>query len=255
LNDIFIDYLVSRESLYRFITFILGKESPCYLETFSRPNENWDYNRPNLNNIDHLITMLTNIILKTTSDCTANKFSDHDIKCLRHPNFLKEIYKSNINLFSELTRRFSYNDYEFTLDSCREILKYIDEVVVYDDSELHKLFNSVYPILAINDHLQRFRFELLVGYPQMMMDELNMKYNLPYFGFNIMTDKESKIYEFKSLIHNKQTTCLIKKMHNLRFREKICSEIFINFMEEAVKNLGLLKYIINMPSEEPFNKK
>lgn len=197
--------------------------------------------------------MLSNIILK--NDSCINKLSDRDLKCIKHPNFLKEIYKLNPYVFSELTIKFSFNDYEFTLTSCREILKNIDEVVVYDDNEIHKLFNSILPILAINDDLQRIRFELLVGYPQMLMDELNMKYNMPYFGFNKMTDKESKLYEFKSLIQNKQSCCLIKKIYNLRYREKICSEIFIEFLEEAVKNQGLLKYIIQMPSEEPLHKK
>ena len=69
-----------------------------------------------------------------------------------------------------------------------------------------------------------------------------------------MIDKESKIYEFKSLIQNKQNCCLIKKIINLKYREKACSEIVINFLEAASENLSLLKYIRSIPSEEPKHK-
>ena len=254
LNDTIISFFVQKETIFVLITFLLGKDSPCYMETFTKPNENWDNSRPSPNKIEHLISFIHVLISSIHKSHGCLKFSERDLKCLKNSKFLKETYKADILLFSKLVTDLSYNDLEFTISSSKEILKIIEENGSYEDAELNKIIAALIPLFKVQDEYQRLRFEHIIGYPQIAMDEMNMKYNMPYFGFNKMIDKESKIYEFKSLIQNKQNCCLIKKIINLKYREKACSEIVINFLEAASENLSLLKYIRSIPSEEPKHK-
>lgn len=253
-SDTFKEFLLSKEPFFLFITFILGRESPCYKDTFSKPGENWDNSsRPTPLNTDALVSTLGKLInycIQTQNQEYPLPLSEKDLLCLKHPGFLKLLYKEDLKMFDAIVCLFSYNNLEFTLSTCKELLKYIEDNMIYNEEEVHKIFKSIYPILALKDDLQRLRFELLIGYPQQSIEELNTRYNMPYFGFHKMNDKDSKTIEFKSLLQSKHNCCLMKKIFNLRYRERICSEIFISLLEESFNNPPLFKYIITMPAEE-----
>jgi len=59
-------YLICKETISRFVTYLLGRESPCYKELSSNTN-NWDTVRPTLSNIDLILNMIYNIYRKSQS--------------------------------------------------------------------------------------------------------------------------------------------------------------------------------------------
>lgn len=244
-------YLASREIIFLLATFLLGKDSPCYADTIK--NEKWDQGRPtpNCNQIVELIFS----IWQNSKDSNPNSFieiSDRDRTCMKHPSFLKFIYKNSPQLFTEFLIALSTNNEEFTIQSCTEITKYIDDIAFYDDSELYKLLNAIIPIFQINDEFQMMRFNIIIGYPQMIMDEPNSRSNLPYFGFNNMSEYTSKVFEMKGMINLRYTSCLLKKIISIKSREKAPIEIFLLLLNACITNHALLKYLRHLPHEEPY---
>ncbi len=59
-------YLISKEAISIFVTYLLGRDSPCYKE-YSSKTDNWDAARPNLSNIDLILNMIYNIYRKSQS--------------------------------------------------------------------------------------------------------------------------------------------------------------------------------------------
>jgi ubiquitin carboxyl-terminal hydrolase 34 len=246
LNPRCLQYLASKEIIFLFVTFLIGRESPYYHETVIR-GDNWDLSRPTPNSYDAIIEIINDIY-----NDKSIEISEKDRKCLRHPAFLKFIYKNNPKIFTEFLVNLSHNDEEFTIQSCIEITKYIDDITFYDDSEFFKLVNAIFPILAIEDDLQVTRFNIIIGYPQVFVDEPNSRSNMPFFGFNNMSEYTSKVYEMKGLINLRNTCCIIKKMLSLKSRDKAPMDIFLLIMNECITNHALLKYIRNMVVEEAY---
>ena len=95
INYDLIKYLSEKEYIFIFVTFLIGRESPCYQDTLTKQGENWDYGRLNINNPLPLIELIYNIFLSVTSGeedtDIDSKFSERDIKCIKHPSFLKMI--------------------------------------------------------------------------------------------------------------------------------------------------------------------
>jgi hypothetical protein len=171
---------------------------------------------------------------------------------LKHPSFLKFIYKNCPKIFSEFLVYLSTNDEIFTKQSSIEITKYIDDISFYDDGDLYKLLQAIIPVLAINDQYQMLRFNILIGYPQVIVEEPNSRSNLPYFGYHNMSEYSSKVYEMKGMINIRNTCCLMKKILSLKSREKAPIENHLLLLEACITNKPLLKYLRNMPSEEPY---
>lgn len=178
------------------------------------------------------------------------KFSERDIKCIKHPSFLKLIYKSSEEIFCDLLIRLNQNNYAFTKLSCLEITKFIDDITGYDENEVFKLVRCILKILEIEDNHQVLRFNILLGYPQLMVEEPSYRSNKTLFGYNLISDNSGKFIEIRGLYNIKNTSSLMRKIYSIKYREKIIIEVFLMILNAARTNLYLLKYIRNFNSED-----
>ena len=165
---------------------------------------------------------------------------------------MKTIYKTNTGIFSEYIITLSKEDINFTLQACNDITKYIDDISYYDDSELFKLTNSIIPLLNLKDEFQMTRFNIIIGYPQIIVDEPNSRSAMPYFGFHNMSESHTKIHEYKGLINSMTSCCLMKKLTSLKNHDKAQIEIFLLLLDVCEENHELLKYIRHMNYEEAY---
>lgn len=243
----------------------MGRDSPCYSETLSKASDNWDISRPNLNNPLPIIEIVHAIFClsfsteeqeqieqenEQKSKIHLVKLSDRDLKCLKHQAFLKLIYKNSQKIFCELLSKLSKDDLEFTKMSCLEITKFIDDISMYDENETFKLVNSILKILEIEDEFQFLRLNILLGYPQLIIEEPTFKSNMPLFGYNAFKENQGKYVEIRGLHHVRNTSCLMKKFFSLKFREKTIIEVFLTILNASRTNLPLLKYIRNFNAED-----
>ena len=234
----------------------MGRESPCYSDTLTKGSDNWDTARQNLNNplpIIEIVYAIFHLSVSWEEDKAKNievKLSDRDLKCLKHPAFLKLIYKNSQKIFCDLLCKLNKDDLEFTKMSCLEITKFIDDISMYDENETFKLVNSILKILEIEDNYQYLRFNILLGYPQLIVEEPNFKSNLPHFGYYLFKDNQGKYIEIRGLYSIRNTSCLMKKFFSLKFREKTIIEVFLIILNAARTNLPLLKYIRNLNAED-----
>ena len=53
-------YFAEKETIFTFITFLLGKDSPCYSDTL-KGNENWDNGRLNIQGCEAIIELIYDI--------------------------------------------------------------------------------------------------------------------------------------------------------------------------------------------------
>jgi hypothetical protein len=67
-----LNYFAAKEIIFTFITFLLGKDSPCYGETLIRHSENWDYGRPYIHNYEPIVELINELFLNSTE----NKLQD-----------------------------------------------------------------------------------------------------------------------------------------------------------------------------------
>ena len=117
--------------------------------------------------------------------------------------------------------------------------------------EFSKLTKSVIPLLLIKDDHQLMRFELILGYPQMIIEEPNMRNRFPIFGYKKLPDSGSKWIDYKCAFSLNQNCSIIKKLLILKCNDRLCCEIFLILLEACLSDMDLLKYIIILPSEDP----
>jgi hypothetical protein len=186
---------------------------------------------------------------KLNQNENVKKLTDKDRKHIKHSPFIRLLFKSKENLFSKLLTDLNYQNEEFTRKSCNEITKYIEDIGLYDESELLKMFNAIVPLLALNDNYQRLRFEYIIGFPQMIIEDPTPRYPFPLFGFHKMKDESSKVYDYTGLTSHRLFCCYLKKLFSIRGIEKLPCEIFLTILEASEEIPALLKYIRFMPGE------
>jgi hypothetical protein len=152
-------------------------------------------------------------------------------------------------MFSDLLYEFNLESEEFMEKACIEIVKYIDDIG-YKEKCNYSLFESIEKLLSLSDKNQIARFEMLIGIPMLAWDEPNYKYRFPAFGFNKCTDRESKVYEFKTTIMLMSCSCLISKLYGLKYKDQVISEFLVSIFRACSTNASLLKYISKLPSED-----
>ena len=177
--------------------------------------------------------------------------SEKEIGCLKTNSFIKLCYAHNEKLFTQLLVDHSTNNETFTLESCEEITKYIDDITYNSDSEFIKLVKAILPVLEIKDDYQLLRFEIILGYPSIILEEATMRSKWPIFGYHKLSDYSPKYLEYKSALNIRGCFCLIKKLTQLRNqKDRLIAEVFLLLLEACIKNYALLKYIKLMPSDE-----
>ncbi len=121
---------------------------------------------------------------------------------------------------------------------------------MYDENETFKLVNSILKILEIEDEYQILRLNILLGYPQLIVEEPNYKSNQTQFGYYLFKENQGKYVEIRGLYSIRNTSCLMKKFFSLKYREKTIIEVFLTILNAARTNLPLLKYIRNFHAED-----
>jgi hypothetical protein len=179
------------------------------------------------------------------------QLSARDIKCIRSTNFLKFTFKGCERIFSNLLFYLNYQDEDFTYESCIELTKSIDDITIYNDTEFIKLANAILPLLGLKDSFQRLRFEILIGFPQLVVEENPSKYHQPLISYHVLSDDKTKHTENRGLINVRNTMTLLQKLYYLRPKGTTSIQVFLQILEACVENPELLKYIRNMPADEP----
>lgn len=250
--------MISRESITIFITFILGRDSPYYLETLLK-GDNWDFGRYSIEGVESIIQLIYKLFRYTRNQALEEKNSDEiielserDINCVRNSSFLKYVYKHSEAIFSELITILSYDNEEYSVKICGEIAKYVDDITGYDDNEFRKLFLALVPLLSLEDEYQLIRLETLLGFPSLIMDDPNLKSPFPYFGYHRMNDETSKVLEFRGLYNNRRSCTIIKKLLSLKYKERVPCEFFLTLLESGLKNKNLFIYLNSLLAEEPY---
>lgn len=152
-------------------------------------------------------------------------------------------------MFSELLYECNIGNDEFMDKACIEIVKYMDDIG-YKEKCNYTLFESIEKLLSLEDANQVARFEMLIGIPQLSWDDPNYKYRYPSFGFNKCTDRESRLYEFKTTILLMSCSCVINKLYALKYKDLVISEFLVAILRACIKNANLFKYISLIPSED-----
>jgi ubiquitin C-terminal hydrolase len=258
LSEDILQYLSTKEIIFTFITFMLGRESPCYQDTLIKAGDNWDFGRNQISGFEPVVDLIYDIFYRSEENKLRDleieptcHLSIRDVRCLKNPNFLKFIFKNCDRVFSALLLNLNYEDEEFTLQSCVEITKYIDEIYAFNGGDFVKLFYSIIPLLNLKDSLQRTRFEIIMGIPQIMIEESSGKSPFPYIGYHNLSDERSKLIDHKGTINLRNMCSVVKKMYLLKSKDTISVQIFLAILEACTENRELLKYIRKMPAEEP----
>ena len=179
-------------------------------------------------------------------------FCEQDLVCLKSPEFLKNIYKVNISLFSEFLVVLSKNDEVFTNQSCYELTKLVASR--YNEREILNIYKAVNSILLLKDSYQKIRFEILLGIEQLTFTDSNYKYNFPSFGFHNLKNHFEPHIEYRGTMANDESCCFLKKILNLRGQPSLVCELFLLMLETASNSPELLKYLVCCLSQEPCNK-
>jgi len=174
--------------------------------------------------------------------------SKRDTKCLFDPRFHKFLFKHS-PLFPLFNYELSRDDENFSLTSCLEISKYIEDISYSDESELVRLFKCVAPVFHLVDNIQVPRLEILLGFPQIIVGDSNFsKYPFPVFGYNKIIDYDTKYIEYRCLYNLRNTSCFLKKIS--KAKEKVQIELFLEMLKVCVENKSLYAYLKSIPSED-----
>ncbi len=247
--------------MFIFITFILGKQSPYYQDTLTYTGEDWDYCRNTNIDAKPIIQMIHCIFSKSIEMQIDNNFdnkekekdlnntnkfiliSERDLNCIRNTNFLNIVYRTEKKIYSDFIANLSKFDKEFSIKICYNLINLLDGISLYSPNDIIDFINIIIPLLEIEDDYQLLRFEIILGYPQMIIEEATIENKMANFGYHNMTDVYNKIIEIKNTIDTKNTICLMKKIYDCYSKEKVFIEIFMNLIQAAVLNPALLKYL------------
>jgi len=279
-----LSYIESKEAVFIFITFLIGRYSPHYEDTLTYPGENWDYCR-NVNiNPDTIIQIVysifknsieqhsenqlnlnnksfveNNVIINTdwkseqtekqdkinnNNDNNSNcSLSERDLNCIKNSDFLKIAFKFNKKYYTEIIKHLCKNNKEFSIDCSIQLTEFLDDVLTISGNEIIEIINCISPLLEIEDEYQLLRFGIILGYPQLIIDEATVETKFANFGYNAMIDIFSRIIEVKNSVGNKNSVCLMKKVFDCYSKDADFIEIYLVLIQAAVGNLALLKYL------------
>lgn len=256
-------YFASKEVIFIFITFILGRDSPHYQDTLISQGENWDYCRSKSVDTDPIILMVHSIFAKYIELQSENKLksneeleennddnsknlnfiSERDLNCIKNSKFLKLAFKFDKKVFIDFIITFNKNNELFSMKSCVELTHYLNEILTCSSVAMTDFINCILPILEIEDEYQFLRFCIILGYPQLIIEEATLENSYANFGYHAMSDIYTRIIEFKNSVNLKNSICLLKKIYECYSKDTVFIEIFLSMIQAAVNNHALLKYL------------
>jgi hypothetical protein len=127
----------------------------------------------------------------------------------------------------------------------------LDDITYNSDTEFIKLVKAILPVLEIKDEFQLLRFEIILGYPMVIIEEATMRSKWPIFGYHKLSDYSAKYIDYRSALNIRGCCSLLKKLAQLRNqKDRLVIEVFLILLEASIKNYALLKYLKLMPSDE-----
>lgn len=260
LGDEMIEYFIAKGAITIFVTFLIGKESPYFHEYIKIEN----YNPLMVTfKIDNLIDLIFIIFKRSTlyaqikneedlNDKRAFPISIKDINCIKNHAFIKCLFKSvDPTQYMELISLFMRDNENLTYLVCQDILALLNIVGYNESHELYKLVKILVPILSIDDELQSVRFEIIFGYPQLMVDDPNDRHKFNVFGYRKVNEASARWLEIKNPCSNsyQMSNTLIKKLYCYS-NDSSCYEVYFAILQAASNNPALLQYLWNFNVEE-----
>lgn len=253
-NKAFLIFFGNREFIANFITFFLGRDSPCYATYFTKQSDYFDYftfssfiNVKDIANIIYQIYENNNNITNNVDDIAL---SLNDVKCITSPHFLRFLFKRGESFLSKFLVVLSRNNKKFTKISCCEIISGMEDCnILYQKGDFIQIIQSIIPLLEIKDEYQLNRFEYLIGIPNLLIS-YKYTYTFPLIGYHIMKNENDKYLVFKTLDMNKALSSIMNVIYNLKV-VKYALE-FANILFDACKtNDALFAYLYALPYQSP----
>ena len=254
LHNKIVKIFFEKDIISKFGDFFLGKESPLLKSGESR-NEigNKTVNAkfaPLIGVISTLSRYVPNFqnqksLLFLSIDNEEFNLSEDAKLILNNNRFyskaIKEVYDSNA--MSKLLAHFMYNDKEFTTKRIYSILENIHSSL--NSKDIKETFNLIYNILTLEDDYSIYRFEALIGIPQLQFKFPEEK---------TLDFRNKLIIKFVSTLFPKQDT-LFEKM----FKRWKSSPDYINSISYIYailyKNPSLFRYFNSLPHPRDLCKK
>jgi ubiquitin C-terminal hydrolase len=198
-EELIIEYMFKKETIYRLVDFMLGKESPYYNRNENRTEMGSKVVTPKFYPLISTISILVRhcgtktwargeISLELVDVCPPSTYincmdkifhmSDRDYDCLSETNFYKKAFKdSYYNLgMSRLIAHLMYKNYNYSKKRTFTIMEAINEVI--PTNEAKAAFDLIFHVLLIEDQFTVNRMEWIFGIPQINI-KLNETPSLP----------------------------------------------------------------------------
>lgn len=261
LGDEMVEYFVSKQAITLFVTYLIGRESPYLREYIDR-----EYYNPGMvtYKIEHLVQAIF-IIFKRSTDyknsCKNNsslsgqffEISEKDSSCIRNAAFIRNLYKAiDSSHFTEFVVTLLYDNESLTYQICQEILTLLDQIRYHDFTDMSRFVTSIIPILGIEDAYQRVRFEIILGYPQLIFEDPNERHKFNVFGYRKVSDPSNRWLEIKCPISSSILVyTFVKRLYNSS-NDKSSFSVFEKILQATTKNAALLKYLYHFNLEEAY---
>jgi len=123
-----------------------------------------------------------------------------------------------------------------------------------ETQEFVKLTKCLIEIIEVDDKFQRIRMESILGFPQVIIDDVNDRHHFPTCGYNRIPNSTQKWLDIKTTNNTQNNSpSLIQKLYHFSSNERTVCEVFLIILEASLKIPCLLKYIRYIPKEEPGN--
>jgi hypothetical protein len=173
---------------------------------------------------------------------------------MKLPSFMRYLFKLYPNQITEIVVIMSKNNLDYTMRSCYELIRQVEELPYLEPGEFVRLAKIVVSVLSIDDKYQRIRLESLLGFPQIIIDDVNDRHKFPVFGYNKLPNQSQKWLDFRTVFNkNINNQPLLHKLYSFHNNSRTVAEVFLILLESSITNHSLLKYLRYIPREEPGN--
>ena len=189
-HELILNYMFKKETIYRLIDFMLGKESPYFKKGETRTEMGNKTVPPKFAPLINTISELTRRCFTETwteknyienpsespqTFIKSNKIfnlSERDFKCVTHKNFYKKAIKDAYNngALSKILAHFMYNNHSFSKKRVYMLLQSVNEAT--SSSEAKDIFDLLFNVITMYDKFSLLRLEWIFGIPQ-----INVKTN------------------------------------------------------------------------------
>ena len=221
------------------------------------------------------IFIITNILkyLIVENNLLKQEYIEEVLKVFNQ-NVLFNLFDINLGFLIILIQKLQFNNKVFSdifnTNYIQKLYTYCDKKKIQDNKIKIKLIKFIFGILEIIDKYAFSRFEILLGYPNLVIlekDEINKNSNSLNFGINIMNNNiNEEIFEYISYNHIIKERCVLANLFPSKYNKNMdileendrldliyeLIEICFGYNQNKNGNYFLFKYIYLM---QPRNMK